>query len=81
VQAMQHMLLCFPLAWVVLASTRLRSTLQQGPRADHPCCCAGQLGDGRAISLGEAVNVAGEHWELQLKVGSGWEERTKIVVC
>lgn len=29
---------------------------------------AGQLGDGRAISLGEAVNSAGEHWELQLKV-------------
>ncbi|GAB4819866.1 hypothetical protein N2152v2_006912 [Parachlorella kessleri] len=31
---------------------------------------AGQLGDGRAISLGEAVNPAGEHWELQLK-GAG----------
>lgn len=30
----------------------------------------GQLGDGRAISLGEAVNPEGEHWELQLKVGS-----------
>ena len=31
---------------------------------------AGQLGDGRAISLGETVNVAGERWELQLK-GAG----------
>jgi serine/tyrosine/threonine adenylyltransferase len=31
---------------------------------------AGQLGDGRAISLGEVVNVAGERWELQLK-GAG----------
>nr|WP_305119326.1 YdiU family protein [Tahibacter harae] len=31
---------------------------------------AGQLGDGRAISLGEVVNRAGERWELQLK-GAG----------
>ncbi|GAB6197202.1 protein adenylyltransferase SelO [Lysobacter xanthus] len=31
---------------------------------------AGQLGDGRAISLGEAVTEAGERWELQLK-GAG----------
>jgi len=31
---------------------------------------AGQLGDGRAISLGELVSPAGEHWELQLK-GAG----------
>jgi protein adenylyltransferase len=31
---------------------------------------AGQLGDGRAITLGEVVNRAGETWELQLK-GSG----------
>jgi uncharacterized protein YdiU (UPF0061 family) len=31
---------------------------------------AGQLGDGRAISLGETVNTAGERWELQLK-GAG----------
>ena len=31
---------------------------------------AGQLGDGRAISLGEALNNAGERWELQLK-GAG----------
>jgi uncharacterized protein YdiU (UPF0061 family) len=31
---------------------------------------AGQLGDGRAITLGEARNSRGEHWELQLK-GAG----------
>jgi len=31
---------------------------------------AGQLGDGRAISLGEAINDAGQRWELQLK-GAG----------
>ncbi len=31
---------------------------------------AGQLGDGRAISLGELVTSRGEHWELQLK-GAG----------
>ena len=31
---------------------------------------AGQLGDGRAITLGEMVNAAGERWELQLK-GAG----------
>lgn len=31
---------------------------------------AGQLGDGRAISLGETVNEAGQRWELQLK-GAG----------
>ncbi len=31
---------------------------------------AGQLGDGRAISLGEVVNLHGERWELQLK-GAG----------
>jgi len=31
---------------------------------------AGQLGDGRAISLGEAVTGSGERWELQLK-GAG----------
>lgn len=31
---------------------------------------AGQLGDGRAITLGESVNDAGERWELQLK-GAG----------
>lgn len=31
---------------------------------------AGQLGDGRAMTLGETVNSAGERWELQLK-GAG----------
>lgn len=31
---------------------------------------AGQLGDGRAITLGEVVNSKSERWELQLK-GSG----------
>ncbi len=31
---------------------------------------AGQLGDGRAINLGEVVNPRGEHWMLQLK-GAG----------
>jgi uncharacterized protein YdiU (UPF0061 family) len=31
---------------------------------------AGQLGDGRAITLGEVVNDVGERWELQLK-GAG----------
>jgi serine/tyrosine/threonine adenylyltransferase len=31
---------------------------------------AGQLGDGRAITLGEARNARGEYWELQLK-GAG----------
>ncbi|MSQ53080.1 MAG: YdiU family protein [Betaproteobacteria bacterium] len=31
---------------------------------------AGQLGDGRAITLGETVNAANERWELQLK-GAG----------
>ncbi len=31
---------------------------------------AGQLGDGRAINLGEAINRRGEHWTLQLK-GAG----------
>ena len=31
---------------------------------------AGQLGDGRAINLGETVNRRGEHWTLQLK-GAG----------
>ena len=31
---------------------------------------AGQLGDGRAISLGEIINSQGQRWELQLK-GAG----------
>lgn len=44
----------------------------------HACCYgghqfgnwAGQLGDGRAINLGEIRNQHGEHWALQLK-GAG----------
>ncbi len=44
----------------------------------HACCYgghqfgnwAGQLGDGRAINLGEVKNSQGEHWTLQLK-GAG----------
>ena len=44
----------------------------------HACCYgghqfgnwAGQLGDGRAINLGEVRNQKGEHWTLQLK-GAG----------
>lgn len=44
----------------------------------HACCYgghqfgnwAGQLGDGRAINLGEVQNKRGEHWTLQLK-GAG----------
>nr|WP_324257701.1 YdiU family protein [Cellvibrio fontiphilus] len=44
----------------------------------HACCYgghqfgnwAGQLGDGRAINLGEVLNRKGEHWTLQLK-GAG----------
>jgi uncharacterized protein YdiU (UPF0061 family) len=31
---------------------------------------AGQLGDGRAITLGETINAQGERWEMQLK-GAG----------
>ena len=31
---------------------------------------AGQLGDGRAITLGETINAKGQRWELQLK-GAG----------
>lgn len=44
----------------------------------HACCYgghqfgnwAGQLGDGRAINLGEVLNAQGERWMLQLK-GAG----------
>lgn len=35
-----------------------------------PSPLQGQLGDGRAITLGEVVNRAGQRWELQLK-GAG----------
>ena len=51
--------------------------LLQGMRAYAACYgghqfgnWAGQLGDGRAISIGEIVNQAGKRWELQLK-GAG----------
>lgn len=49
------------------------------PEMDPYACCygghqfgnwAGQLGDGRAINLGEIVNQRGERWALQLK-GAG----------
>ena len=34
---------------------------------------AGQLGDGRAISMGEVTGPSGKRWELQLKVSQfGW---------
>ena len=38
---------------------------------------AGQLGDGRAILLGEYANSKGEHWELQLK---GMESFLKVIL-
>ena len=37
----------------------------------YPACLvqwAGQLGDGRAINLGEALGADGSTWEVQLKV-------------
>ncbi len=43
------------------------STVYGGHQFGH---WAGQLGDGRAINLGELLNDAGEHWTLQLK-GAG----------
>jgi len=52
---------------------------QQLPEMDPHATCygghqfgnwAGQLGDGRAINLGEVINQSGEHWMLQLK-GAG----------
>ncbi len=52
---------------------------QQLPGMDPYACCygghqfgnwAGQLGDGRAINLGEIVNRRGQRWALQLK-GAG----------
>jgi serine/tyrosine/threonine adenylyltransferase len=52
---------------------------RQAPGMDPYAACygghqfgswAGQLGDGRAISLGEVLNGQGERWELQLK-GAG----------
>ncbi|MDD5273187.1 MAG: YdiU family protein [Methylovulum sp.] len=53
------------------------NTLAEGMEAYATCygghqfgSWAGQLGDGRAINLGEVVNQAGERWTLQLK-GAG----------
>ncbi len=52
---------------------------QQLPGMDPHAMCygghqfgnwAGQLGDGRAINLGEVINGRGQHWTLQLK-GAG----------
>ncbi len=52
---------------------------QMLPGMDPYACCygghqfgnwAGQLGDGRAINLGEVINQQGQRWALQLK-GSG----------
>lgn len=57
----------------IFAGNRLLPGMQP-----HACCYgghqfgnwAGQLGDGRAINLGEVRNQRGEHWTLQLK-GAG----------
>ena len=57
----------------VLAGNRLTASMRPfasrygGHQFGH---WAGQLGDGRAITLGETVNQHGERWELQLK-GAG----------
>lgn len=59
--------------------TQVFSGNQLLPGMDPYACCygghqfgnwAGQLGDGRAINLGEVVNRRGEYWTLQLK-GAG----------
>ncbi len=59
--------------------TRVFSGNQLLPGMDAHAMCygghqfgnwAGQLGDGRAINLGEIINCQGEHWTLQLK-GAG----------
>ena len=51
----------------LLPGMRSYATAYGGHQFGH---WAGQLGDGRAIGLGEIVNRAGERWELQLK-GAG----------
>ncbi|KAB8162694.1 YdiU family protein [Lysobacter maris] len=62
-----------PLAAAVLAGNRLLDGMAPfaanygGHQFGH---WAGQLGDGRAIGLGEVLDAAGERWELQLK-GAG----------
>jgi serine/tyrosine/threonine adenylyltransferase len=59
--------------------TQIFSGNQSLPGMQTYACCygghqfghwAGQLGDGRAINLGEVKNSKGEHWTLQLK-GAG----------
>ncbi len=63
----------------VEAFTQVFSGNRQLPQMDPYATCygghqfgnwAGQLGDGRAINLGEVVNRLGERWALQLK-GAG----------
>ncbi len=51
----------------ILPGMEPHSTVYGGHQFGH---WAGQLGDGRAINLGEVLNEAGEHWTLQLK-GAG----------
>src|SRR6201996_4685351 len=57
----------------ILAGSRLAATMQPyaARYGGHQFgVWAGQLGDGRAITLGELTPRPGEHWELQLK-GAG----------
>src|SRR5574343_1522770 len=62
-----------PAWWAVLAGNALGegsepyATVYGGHQFG---CWAGQLGDGRAINLGEVANRSGERWTLQLK-GAG----------
>jgi uncharacterized protein YdiU (UPF0061 family) len=65
------------LASADFADVFVGNRLTQGMQAYATCygghqfgVWAGQLGDGRAINLGEVVNQRGEHWTLQLK-GAG----------
>ncbi len=51
----------------LLEGTRPYATRYGGHQFGH---WAGQLGDGRAITLGEVRNATGEYWEVQLK-GAG----------
>jgi len=39
---------------------------------------AGQLGDGRAISLGEVLNAAGQRWELRVLTPKSEPQRPSI---
>ncbi len=51
----------------LLSDSEPLSMLYAGHQFDH---CVSQLGDGRAILLGEIKNSAGEYWDIQLK-GAG----------